>query len=230
MRTTLLSVTIALAACGCNDDKAAKAPAPSASVAATPSAAPKPTAAASATAPTPAVAPSATAAVSNETPVNEGAPFVVVPMKLVSADPKGKKGGVVDIKADGTVAAEGNVIMKFSGARIEDKSGKPGAYVDKEGHLHAFGKEKETDKAWFGPHDELMTSDGKGETKIVVADDGTITMTHKGKTETAPIKFEGFKPEARRVAAMVAMFLVPSEAAPPPAPVAPTAATAVSPH
>lgn len=112
--------------------------------------------------------------------------------------------------------AEGRV----RGAQVEESDGTVKAYVDKDGNLVSMdGPQQE--KTSFGPTDELLVENSGEHAKLVVHDDGTITMTVHDKTETLPAKFEGFKPEARRVAALLAMTLVAmvgsGTSAPPPA-------------
>ena len=152
----------------------------------------------------------------------DGPAIVIVPLKLVSTDPKAA-GKSIDLSADGTIKAGPEVIGKIVKNHLEDKNGKILVSVDKDGNL--VGKDVMR-KAGFDAKDELVGDEGKG--KLVVGDDGSVTMTDGGKTQKAPLKIEGLKKEARRAATLVVVLALKGQESHAAAPTLSSATPAVS--
>jgi hypothetical protein len=169
---------------------------------------PAETPAVTATAATTSAAPVATASV---TPAPAAVEFAG--LKLT-----GKSDGrdhVITVDATGSIVVDGKQMAIITKSDIHDPSGKV-LFT-----LGADGKIAMTEPAKgalvLDATDTIMMD---GNPLLRVADDGTITLTSKGRTETFPFKFENLAPKSKRAAAMIALaMLTVSTQAPAPAPV-----------
>ena len=207
-KISLLFVASAIAvgsAYACGGEDPAKNPndVPSASVSST-------TAAPSATVD---MTPSATASVAvTPPPVVEPSPLVVEGIKFTG---KGKDGKpmAMEVKADGTLSRDGKVVASFVKNELHDETGAMIFAVDKDGKV--TGKDMDKPMA-FNDKDELQV---EGKSVIVIADDGTPSVTSGAKTEKAPFKFDKLPPKSKRAAVLLVGFMLFThvKAAPPPA-------------
>ena len=218
-KISLLFVASAVAigsayACG-GGDEPAKNPndVPSASVSATTTAAPSASAD---------ITPSATASVAvTPPPVVEPPPLVVEGIKFTG---KGKDGKAIamEVKADGTLSKDGKVVASFVKNELHDETGTMIFAVDKDGKV--TGKDMDKPMA-FNDKDELQID---GKPGIVIADDGTPSVTNGAKTDKAPFKFEKLPPKSKRAAVLLVglMLFARAKAA---SPVAASASAIVTP-
>lgn len=215
-KISLLFVASAIAvgsAYACGGEDPAKNPndVPSASVSAT-------TAAPSATVD---MTPSATASVAvTPPPVVEPSPLVVEGIKFTG---KGKDGKpmAMEVKADGTLSRDGKVVASFVKNELHDETGAMIFAVDKDGKV--TGKDMDKPMA-FNDKDELQVD---GKPAIVIADDGTPSITNGTRTEKAPFKFDKLPPKSKRAAVLLVGFMLFARAKAAP-PLAASAATASS--
>ena len=132
----------------------------------------------------------------------------IAPMKLTPT----KKGKTVEVKKDGTITADGKPVAKIAGDQIDALDGS-GTLVTVSMDGSLVGQAIKPGFKLEG--DKLVTDKG---VEITVGDDGTVTSTKDGKSETLA-KVEGGA-DAKRTAVLVATVLVakPADA---PAPAAP---------
>jgi hypothetical protein len=168
----------------------------------------------SATAPATSAAPSASTAMTatatattTTAPTPPAPPLTIVAMKMT--DPDSKK--TYELKADGTVMGpDGKVIGKFVGAEVQDKDGKTFVSVNAAGELMWQGKPQSK----FNEKDELVSSFGT----VSFTDDGALKMVSadgKADADAHKLKIVGFKPQARRAAAVFLLATIMSPDAPP---------------
>lgn len=125
----------------------------------------------------------------------------IAPMKLTPA----KKGKTVEVKKDGTITADGKPVAKISGDQIDALDGSGTLVtVSMDGSLVG-----QAVKPGFKLDGDKLVSD-KG-FEVTVGDDGNVTSTKDGKSETLA-KVEGGA-DAKRTAVLVTTVLVakPSE-------------------
>lgn len=150
-----------------------------------------------------------TAAADAKPAKTESLAIKIAPMKLTPA----KKGKTVEVKKDGTITADGKAVAKISGDQIDALDGSGTLVtVSMDGTLVG-----QAIKPGFKLDGDKLVSD-KG-VEVTVGDDGNVTSTKDGKSETLA-KLEGGA-DARRTAVLITTILVakPSEA---PAPAAAT--------
>lgn len=186
-------------ACGGGEEEAGPAKTPSAT-------------ASEQTAPPPASTPSASAAASSAAPVATTPPPPPAPPPLVVAAMKftAPKVKSAEIKDDGSVVVDGKPMGKFVGNELQDASGKTLISVGTDGVIKMDGATK-TMK--FNDKDEVETEGDK----LIVGDDGVVKMLKadgKPDKDSGKAKFTGFKPTARRAAAIfVIAMMMPKPAA-----------------
>lgn len=159
-------------------------------------------------------APAAKGAPAEATPAADATPaktetlaIKIAPMKVTPA----KKGKTVEVKKDGTITADGKAIAKISGDQIDSLDG-GGTLVTVSMDGTLVGQAV---KPGFKLDGDKLVSD-KG-IEVTLGDDGNVTSTKDGKSETLA-KVEGGS-DAKRTAVLVTAVLVakPSDA---PAPAA----------
>jgi hypothetical protein len=218
-KLSLLFVASAVAigsAYACGGEEPVKNPSdvPSASASA-----PVPSASASASA---VVTPSATASVAvTPPPVVEPPPLVVEGIKFTVKGKDGKS-TAVEVKADGTLNKDGKLLASFVKNELRDETGTMIFAVDKDGKV--TGKDMDKPMA-FNEKDELQVD---GKPAIIIADDGTPSVTNGTKTEKAPFKFEKLPPKSKRAAVLLVGLMLFGRATKAPPPVA-VSATVVKP-
>jgi hypothetical protein len=138
-----------------------------------------------------------------DAPTEEAAPakteslaIKIAPMKLVPA----KKGKTFEVKKDGTIVADGKAIARISGDQIDSLEG-AGTLVTVSMDGSLVGQAVKPGLKLEG--DALVSDKGA---KVSVADDGNITSTKDGKSETLA-KLEGGA-DAKRTAILVTTVLV----------------------
>jgi hypothetical protein len=159
-------------------------------------------------APTEKGAPAETTAAAEAAPTKtESLAIKIAPMKLTPA----KKGKTVEVKKDGTITADGKPVAKIAGDQIDALDGS-GTLVTVSMDGSLVGQAIKPGFKLDG--DKLVTDKG---VEVTVGDDGNVTSTKDGKTETLA-KVEGAA-DAKRTAVLVTAVLVakPSDA---PAPAA----------
>ncbi len=123
---------------------------------------------------------------------------LALPTATAKATLKGKKPGVVEIKADGSVSSGAKMIGKISGMAMQNADGKDLLKVGSDGAVT-------TDSgAAYGSFsgDDLTLAKGD---KVSIGDDGAVTMTTG--TKAAPLgKFENLG-AAKKAAALAVAFL-----------------------
>ena len=221
----------ALGVAGCDDDKsdaskraeakasarasaASSAPAASAVVIARKIAQPEPVGTNGAPQPSPSTsgAPAPSASIGTVAPVDAGGgmsegPAILVRLMQWIPVPPDPKGVTLELKGDGTILIGGKLVGRIAGARFEDPKGNVQGYVDKDGVVRSLDP-KDTDKARFGAKDEYMVTSGASDVRIVIADDGSVTVSRNGKSERAPFRIQGFKKEARRAAGLLSYAML----------------------
>jgi hypothetical protein len=144
-------------------------------------------------------------------------PVAVSPLTVKIGD--GKKTTVLEVKADGTINADGKLLGKFAGNAVQDDEGHPRLVVDADGSLKTASSgaaEPTGNGAKFDATDAVLTPNGD---KIMVGDDGTIShVGANGKTDKLPTSIEGFTPTSKREVLMVVLFATLPAAPPPPPP------------
>jgi hypothetical protein len=147
-------------------------------------------------------------------------------MTLVHAD---SRETIVELQADGSVVEpRGQVVLRFSGDRFEDGRGQPLARLDSDGRLVAIA-DGSPDTARFDEQDRLRVSGPAGELTLWVDDDGAVVIAGDSAAGLGRVAFEGFRPAARRAAALVALLGAPGTAPPAPEPRAPAPGSGVTP-
>ena len=171
----------------------------------------------SASAPEPSSAPSASAAAMSSaapsatataTAPPPAAPLTIMPMKAVMTT-KGKQ-HTLELKADGSLLADGKAAGKITGAEMDDKDGTAIVMVNGDDTITINGLTKSSGIPKFNAQDAIEVG---GATIISIADDGNVTLVGPdGKPDTkGKMKFTGFKPGARRTAALIVFgLLVPT--------------------
>ena len=183
-----LSALLLTAACG-GSEPAAKQPEAETSEA--------PTAAPTDATPTPATAETPAAPPPEAAPAPPQPKIDVAAMKF--SPKKGGKAKHFEVKGDGTVtSSDGKTLLRISGDRIEDASGKTLVTVGPDGAL--MGDFKGSLKM---SGDDIVSD--TGDEKVSVGDDGTVTITHGKKTETVG-KFDG-SAGAKKTAALVMLAM-----------------------
>jgi hypothetical protein len=132
-----------------------------------------------------------------------GAPLVIVPMRIrpVQQQASGAPEHLIELRADGTLAADDHVLARIDGNRVMDAEGNVVLEVTPDGHLsapgHGTGAELTADGA-------LVAPDGR----LVVNADGTIEEhRNDGAVNRAPFRFESVPANARRTAVVVVAIL-----------------------
>lgn len=120
----------------------------------------------------------------------------ISPMKLVPT----KKGKTVEVKKDGTITADGKPVAKISGDQIDALDGS-GTLVTVSMDGSLVGQAVRPGLKLEG--DELVSDKGA---KVSIGEDGTVTSTKDGKSETLA-KVEGGG-DAKRTAVLVTTLLV----------------------
>ena len=126
---------------------------------------------------------------------------------------QGAKSHTLELKADGTLVADGKPVGKITGAEMDDSNGKMIAAVQGDNTIKfdtAGGTQTGVPK--FNDKDAIEVD---GKVAISIADDGTVTvMGADGKPDTkGKMKFAGFKPTARRTACLLVFgMFIPSKA------------------
>lgn len=151
------------------------------------------------------------AAASATTPPPEEPPPALVYEGLKITATKGKL-KTIEVKADGTIVADGKTIGSFSKNELRDESGTAVYSVAKDGTV---GGKDVNKKASFSSSDELQSEDGS---KLTVDDKGTVNwMKSNGKNEPAPLKIAGVNAKNRRAAILLVVYLTMSVATKAPA-------------
>lgn len=148
-------------------------------------------------------------AAATTTKTSESLAIKISPMKLVPA----KKGKTVEVKKDGTITADGKPVAKISGDQIDALDGS-GTLVTVSMDGSLIGQAVRPGLKLEG--DDLVSDKGA---KISVGDDGTVSSTKDGKSETLA-KVEGGA-DAKRTAVLVTSVLVAKSADAPTAAAAP---------
>jgi hypothetical protein len=162
-------------------------------------------------------APAEKTAAPSETPAeatptkSESLAIKIAPMKLTPS----KKGKTFEVKKDGTITADGKAVAKISGDQIDALDGS-GTLVTVSMDGTLVGQAVRPGLKLEG--DKLVSDKGL---EVSVGDDGNVTSTSGGKSETLA-KVDGGA-DARRTAVLVTTVLV---AKPAEAPAAPAAAPA----
>jgi hypothetical protein len=126
----------------------------------------------------------------------DGATIKFGAMKLAPAKP-GKTDRSLEIKADGTIVLDGKPVAKFKGDRVDSIEGAPMATMSGTGVLAGSGVKP----GLKFEGDDLVGDDGM---KLSIGDDGTITASRAGKSETIG-KAEGGS-SAKRAALIAAVL------------------------
>ena len=131
-----------------------------------------------------------------------GGMLAVAAMKFVPA--KAAKGAKpLEVKADGTVTVDGKTVAKIAGDELQDESGVTMVTVGVDGSLVGSAL-----KPGFKFEGDELTAEGGA--KLAVDDEGTVTMTRDGKSETLG-KFDGVG-KAKRAALLVAVVMLAPKA------------------
>jgi hypothetical protein len=178
-----------------------------------------PSAPASSAATAPSVSASATVSVA---PMPPATPLTVIAMKATIS--QGGKQHTLELKADGSLLADGKAAAKITGAEMDDANGQAIVSVNGDNTLKISGQTSQSSVAKLNDSDAIEVN---GATIISVADDGTVTLVGAdGKPDkSGKMKFSGFKPTARRTACVIVFgMLIPmkmtstvSLSSPPPA-------------
>jgi hypothetical protein len=126
----------------------------------------------------------------------------IAPMKLTPA----KKGKTVEVKKDGTITADGKPVAKIAGDQIDALDGS-GTLVTVSMDGSLVGQSVRPGMKLEG--DDLVSDQG---IKVSLGEDGNVTSTKDGKSETLA-KAEGAA-DAKRTAVLVTTLLVAQPAAP----------------
>lgn len=126
----------------------------------------------------------------------------IAPMKLLNSGTK----NVQEVKADGSVLANGKPVGRIVGSEFHDLASKALIAVAPDGSMTMAGA---SPGMKFNEKDELVFPDGA---RFVVDDTGEVTIfSPQGKAVNPPGqagKFVGFKPEARRTAVVLVLGLM----------------------
>ncbi len=191
----LLSTSFVLVACG-GDKKPVKDPA---SITAAPAGGEADMPPAD---PEPAAKPADAAAKPSDGTGAAGGMLSVVDMKFEPAK-KGKNDKPLEVKSDGSVMVGGKLVAKISGDEVKSDGGTTMVTVGVDGSLVGNG----IDPGFKFEGDDLVTAAGA---KLSVGDDGTVTATKDGKSETLGSFGSG---KAKRAALVVmALWLTPKPA------------------
>ncbi len=142
----------------------------------------------------------ATAAASSAAPIPTAPPLTVVAMKA-SMTSAGKT-HTLELKADGSLLADGKPAGKITGAEMDDTSGQTIVAINGDNTLKVSGASSQSSTAKLNDKDAIEVN---GATIISVADDGTVTVVGAdGKPDPkGKMKFTGFVPAARRTACLL---------------------------
>lgn len=133
-------------------------------------------------------------------PASSTGPLVIAPMRIRPVQGDASQ-HVIELRADGTLAADDHVLARIDGNRVLDANGTVVLEVTPDGHLsspgHGEGAELTADGA-------LVAPDGR----LVVNADGTIEeRRNDGTVNRAPFRFESVPANARRTAIVVVAIL-----------------------
>ena len=113
---------------------------------------------------------------------------------------KGTKAKSVEVKADGSIMADGKADGKFTASELQDAEGKTVATVAQDGTISSPTM---TATAKFNDKNDIEVD---GKPVITIGDDGIVKIADaKGKAQPAPVKVEGLSADGRRAAALVVM-------------------------
>jgi hypothetical protein len=193
-------VTLAFAAVACSDPpppRTSDHATPAVTATATAEIATPPDAAAAATAPD-------TASGTAPSPVAEEGPALVYQgLKLTPIKPA--KAKTIEVKPDGRIVIDGEMVGSFANNEIRDEDGAPTMRVAGDGSVEALGPGASDKQARFDDHDDLVIPDGK----VRLEKDGSVTfMKTGGKSEKAPIKVAGVTDENRRAAVLLVTYMM----------------------
>lgn len=145
-------------------------------------------------------------------PVEKAAPAPEKPSLAVAAmkfTPKAK-GKKLEVKADGSVVADGKAAGKIAGDHIEDSSGKALVTLGTDGSLS--GDNLKPGAKVSG--DEVVADDGS---KVSVGDDGTVTVQDGAGKPQQVGKFDNVGSAKKTAALVVVAWMMPAKAAAAPA-------------
>ena len=134
----------------------------------------------------------------------QASPLMVFPMKATMT--QGTKHHTLELQVDGSLLADGKPAGKITGAEMDDKDGQTIVAVNADNTIRIAGLTKSSGTAKFNDQDAIEVD---GATIISIADDGAVTVIGKdGKPDPkGKMKFTGFKPAARRTAALIVFGL-----------------------
>lgn len=163
------------------------------------------------------VAPEETAAApASAPPVEDGPPIVYEGLKVTPT--KAAKVKAIEVKADGSIVADGKKIGSFAKDKILDEQGTPVLRLSKDGEVQPLGPASNgvtAKTAKFDDKNDLVTPDGK----LSLAKDGAFTFEKTGgKPESAPMKVVGVNDKNRRAAILLGTYLLFSSSEPEPSP------------
>ena len=129
---------------------------------------------------------------------------MIFPMKATMTS-KGKQ-HTLELQVDGSLLSDGKPAGRVTGAEIDDKDGQTIVAVNGDNTLRIGGLTKSSGTAKFNDQDAIEVD---GAAIVSIADDGVVTMIGSdGKPDTkSKMKFAGFKPAARRTAALIVFGL-----------------------
>jgi len=115
----------------------------------------------------------------------------------------------LELKADGSLVADGKPVGKITGAEMDDASGQAIVAINGDSTIKVTGASSQSSTAKLNDKDAIEVN---GATIISVADDGTVSvMGADGKPDPkGKMKFTGFTPAARRTACLIVFGMVVS--------------------
>lgn len=191
---------LALLACRPGGTPAGEVTEPSTAPTPAPSTAPAPTPTTEPTTPEP-------------TPTAPSAALPVVPMDLVVEEPGEAPRTVLSLREDGTLEnPEGGDVARIEGSSLLMGEGELRINTTLEGGVIQSQSGQSRDFT-FSPEGDVVLSNCRGqvdvECRIRVEDSGMLVLLEEGKEpERPPLRFEGFRPEARRTAVTIAALLL----------------------
>lgn len=132
-------------------------------------------------------------------------PSLAVAAMKFTPKAKGKK---IEVKADGSVMADGKAAGKIAGDHIEDASGKALVTLGTDGALAGEGLKAGAKMSG----DDVVAEDGS---KVTVGDDGTVTVQDGAKKPEQVGKFENVGSAKKTAALIVVAWMMPKAAAAP---------------
>jgi hypothetical protein len=131
--------------------------------------------------------------------------FRIVPMRLAPAPGASGEDARMDLelRADGTLFSHGQFVGQLSGNRVLGSDGREIIAIAPDGGVSIHGTAVQFRLTDAG---EVVRSNGA---TLRIADDGTPWMTTPSSgqpPERAPLRFTGFRPEARRTAGLLAIL------------------------